>query len=126
MSNLTALETCDCPRDCNSNQYSYSISSTKLDPDVMCKQFKTFFSDPRHVGPPKLMRNFENVLLDLEAGSDDVCRRTLEKVAFVYFQLAGQTVMQFKKELRVTLADQISNFGERKCSELRILVKMVS
>ncbi len=112
MSDLLALNTCDCPEDCDSNRYSYSVSSTVLDENEICAEKEHLFSDPKHVGLPYLMRQFEKTVKGLEINEIDVCRRFIKKVAFVQFQLASQTATQLKRELRVSLADQIANFGK--------------
>ncbi len=118
MSEAEALENCECPADCNSNRYSYSVSSTVLDPDVICKHQEEYFSAPEYVGVPMLMRNFETMAKGTDMGTDQVCRRMVGRVAFVDFQLAGQIAMQFKNKLRVSFADQIANFGEGTCKSI--------
>ncbi len=112
MSSPALVDNCQCWGDCESNQYTYSVSTTILEPEIVCKQSERLFSDPEYVGPPMLMRNFETMVSDVAMGNYEVCRRSIGSIAFVRFQLAGQTAMQFKKELRVTFADQISNFGK--------------
>ncbi len=44
MSDTSLLEACDCPYDCDTTRYAYSVSSTALDVDTLCKEHKTLFT----------------------------------------------------------------------------------
>ncbi len=112
MSNLTQTKSCACPGDCVSYRYSISVSSTKVNSDDFCRRHKETFSSPRFVGPPIFMRNFNVFVHDEKSDYFEICKSTLEDVAIVRFQISGQNIVQFKKDLRLTFADQISNFGK--------------
>ena len=44
MSNTSTLESCSCPYDCDTTRYSYSVSSTALDVDSLCKSSLMLFT----------------------------------------------------------------------------------
>ena len=69
MSDYKAVEKCDCPADCNSNQYSYSVSSTILDPGLICKNFKNEFSDFNYTGVSNFMINYETTVRGTAMGN---------------------------------------------------------
>ncbi len=114
MANMTTADNCDCPNDCDTNYYTYSISSTKLDIDKVCRKHSGL-GDEDISGIPRLMRNFEIMVSGVESGDTEICQKSMENFAYVNFQLNGQNTMQFKRELRVTLADQIANIGKKCC-----------
>ncbi len=60
----------------------------------------------------EFMRNYEQYVNDAPNDDEDVCRDNLRRMAYVHFQLAGQTVTQIKRELRVTFTDHVSSFGK--------------
>ncbi len=119
MSDTDATELCDCPNDCDETRYSYSVSSTALDVDRLCRESEKLYTgdvtglDPN---PQPFMGNYEQLVNDRLNGRDDNCKRNLRSMAFVQFQLVSQTVTQIKREERVTLSDHVSNFGKgQKC-----------
>ncbi len=111
MSNMSLSEDCICPSDCDTNYYTYSISSTKLESESICRKQRNFFGRQELTDLPMFMRNYEALVSAMKAGTYEVCLRSLERMAYVNFQLGGKNVMRFKKELRVTLADQVANLG---------------
>ncbi len=108
----TPVNLCDCPNDCNSNFYAYSMSAMKLDTDAMCHAERLVLTNTSFSGDPNLMRNFEALVLGLKVGQAEICARTLSRLALIEFQLTGDNIVQFKRELRVTLADQIASLGK--------------
>ncbi len=116
MANVSATSRCDCPSDCESTFYSYSMSSRKVEPDAICNHARDVYGSYWYSDYPLLMRNFETMVSGAQMGNQDLCKKAMESIAFVHFQLSGEIIMQFKKELRVTLADQIANLGKYKVS----------
>ena len=112
MSDPAVLGTCDCPNDCESIRYTYSVSSIPLDAEAVCRENVDLFGAAELAGLPTLMRNFERDTGNLDVSMNAVCLRKVGELAFVKLQLAEETATKYKKELRVTLSDQISNFGQ--------------
>ena len=62
MSDSSDGKSCNCPRDCISNHYSISVTSTKLNYDDLCSRYRRTFSSPDYVGPSVFIRNFNDFL----------------------------------------------------------------
>ena len=56
------------------------------------------------------MRNYKKTTKD-DVPDELVCNRTIQNIAVVKFQLAGQVATQITRDIRVTLADYVSTFG---------------
>lgn len=70
------------------------------------------FFGPKVSGYPMFMRHYDHLVhRDEHTSHHDICLEILGELAFVEFQLASPKVLQFRTELRVTLADQIANLG---------------
>ncbi len=114
MSHLPVVDHCTCPNDCDGNSYAYSMSLKKLDSDAMCRssfRLRSYLSSPEVSGYPKFMQNFDNMTRDYVYDLYGLCTKTLDELAFVQIQFASSNVLQFRTELRVTLADQVANLG---------------
>ena len=109
-----AATKCECLYDCDTTRYAYSVSSTKLDIEEMCKkgsESQVIYGGTRFSLPLSFMRFYEQWVEGKGAGETDICKRNLPNVAIVQFQLASQIVTQIKRDMRVTFADTVSNFG---------------
>ena len=105
-------------------RYSYSVSSTVLDIDSVCKKnsddqepfysnWYNDFSDEIKAQPPVFMRRYQQVRHNADIGKDVICKNNMKTgIAVVKFQLATQTVTQIEKKLRYSSADYISNLGK--------------
>ena len=107
---------CDtCLYDCDSTRFGYSVSSTKLDVDKICDSKAAgfgFYSDQAYSPPKMFMRSYQQVVDDVATNMEDICRENMKGVAVAQFQLSGQIVTQIKRDIRVTAADTLSNYGE--------------
>ena len=128
MENITLMKNCHCPFDCVLSQYSYSISSTVLDVESFCEDFKetkgmensisrilggdfgTTFEIPV-IYPPKFINRFEQIMYDKDIKNDAMCKERLKEMGIVRFQLATEIATRIKKTQRVTFTDQLSNIG---------------
>ncbi len=112
MSSASVADLCDCPNDCNSNYYTYSMSAIKLDTEAVCHKEEEALSENVSLSNyPNFMRSFESLVFKVDTGKPEICARTLKNMVFLEFQLAGENIVQFKRDLRVTFADQIANLG---------------
>ena len=61
---------------------------------------------------PWMLRNFENVVLGRRLpGDSEACSRLLGDLVHLRFRLAGDSVSEVRRDLRVTLADQLASLG---------------
>lgn len=113
MADTEKARNCDCPLDCDSIRYAYSVSSTMLDKDKICKDSsKSTFSDASTALPTMLERIFNQLVDGADIEMEQICRENLDKIAMVQFQLTSKQVTRIKRDRRVTLADMISTFGK--------------
>ncbi len=57
------------------------------------------------------MRNFEKEVSRKDTNDLDLCIERMQRMAYIRFQLSGENIMQFKRNLRVTFADQVASLG---------------
>ena len=121
MSDSNSTIDCNCPFDCATTRYAYSVSSTAFDPIVLCnpnnkdslaQALNQYLGKNDMAYPPKFIRRFEQVVYDRDIGEDKICQENLKGMAIVKFQLASQIITRIKKTQRVTFADQLSNIGK--------------
>jgi hypothetical protein len=116
MGNTETVEKCDCPYDCATTRYSYSVSSTALDVEAMCNR-DSFYQDELSgyltSFPPMFIRRYEQVVRGYDIGEEAICKKNLKGIAIVKFQLANQIITRIRKTERVTFSDQLSNIGNK-------------
>ena len=109
-------------------RYSYSVSSTAFDSDVLCNkknrdnQLAQAFTDylgldevrHGHAHPPLFIRRFEQVVYGKDIGDESICRENLKGLAIVKFQLASEIISRITKTKRVSFSDHLSNIGKKK------------
>ena len=120
MSNTELIKQCNCPYDCDATRYTYSVSSTKLDFQKLCQrdmEFEKILGETTFGLPNSFIRNFEKFYDGTDINEPDICEAALQNIAIAQFQLTSQIVTQIKRDIRVTFADYISNFG-KELSEL--------
>ena len=108
------IETLRCSRASSFHRYSYSISATQMDPKKICSPNTVavkFLTNPFINLPSRFIRNVEHATQGLDIGEEAICRRQLTTIAHAKFILASQIVTQTKRDVRVSFADTLSNFG---------------
>ena len=115
MENNTVV--CDCPMDCDSVQYSYSIVSTPMTGEKECptngkdSDFEEFYKKPF---PPKfVLRAREFMKKSNSSRVVDHCRQLLRYRAKVTFRLATDTVSVTVRSRRLSFFDKLSGFGKQ-------------
>ena len=102
-------------------RYSYSMSSTAFDIDVLCNKnnedplaesFSSSLGKNPNAYPPKFIRRFEQVVYGKEINDHDICKENLKGMAIVKIQLASQIITRIKKTKRVSISDHVSNIGK--------------
>ena len=109
--------TCDCPMECNTISYSFSVVSTPLAPEEICP-------DPSEAPEDFLMKQYyENkfptqfvrrlMKLKDNVTFDDVkdCKKNLDYRAEVKFKLVTDTMAVTIISMRLSFFDKMSAFG---------------
>ncbi len=117
VTNPLVQEACECPRDCNSITYSYSVVSTPIDSHdaQMCfslssarwmsnKLFVEDFFDP-------LKKRHGLQMPWIQQDPTGSCQVIMSQVAVVQLQLASDSVTEVSRRKRVTFTDQLANLG---------------
>ena len=118
MQNFSIERGCDCPWECNSVSYSFSLVSTPFNLDDMCPGnniatdflMKEFYE---HKFPSKFMRNliqYENN--NISSSDGEYCKAYLQYRAEVVFRLATETVAVTVTSRRLSFFDKLSTFGK--------------
>ena len=113
----------NCPNDCTTTQYHFSVSSTPFHAKKICNvnhkdqnsleyALKKYLGENADTMPPKFIRRFEQLAFDKEIGDEVICRRNMKNVAIVKFQLMSPLITRIKKTQRVSFTDLVSNFGK--------------
>ena len=116
MKNISIEKTCNCPIECSSIGYSFSIVSTPFDSEGMC---------PRNVGseeflmkqfyenqfPTKYVRKLIEFKKNVSSDEDENCKNNIQYRAEVIFRLATNTMSVTVMSKRLSFFDQLSTFG---------------
>ena len=120
MKNTPTDLTCDCPMECNTISYSFSVVVTPFDPEEMCPRYNDFddfmmkpFYDRNRIFSPK----FEKKLLKIKNNvsmTDEVddCKENLPYRAVVDFKLVTDTMSVTVMSRRLSFFDKMSAFGK--------------
>ena len=117
---FTNLETtCDCPLECNSITYSFSVVSSPLDPKELCppegdgwESSKSFLMEPFYKNPPKFLRKLMKIKSNVSEDAMDYCKRSIKYRAVVIFRLATDSMSVTVMSQRLTFFDKMSAFGK--------------
>ena len=121
MDNDTELEKCNCPMECNSISYSFSIVSSPFDPQKMCPSSKSIKDDDlmkefyKNRFPQNFIRRL-NAFLGKDVSSQEhyYCKRNIEYRAEVTFRLASNSIPVTVISRRLSFFDKMSAFGKSK------------
>ena len=114
MKNVSIEDSCDCPMECNSISYSFSVTSTKFDESEMCGKRNNFMDGfNEHKFPPQYIRELKFLKkLTLYPSSEYYCRKTLNYRAEVIFRLATDSMPVTVMSSRLSFFDKMSDFGK--------------
>ena len=130
MQNVTIELDCDCPLECDSISYSFSLVSTPFDAKEKCPMklgsrdfaMKEFYEN---VYPPQFVRKLMRMMNDKKMtimmknnNSTSVqeghfCKRNIQYRAEVIFRLATNTLSVTVMSRRLSFFDKLSSFGKR-------------
>ncbi len=118
MKNFTSVNDCDCPLDCDSITYSYSLVSSRLKENELCanklKAPTPLMTDFYHKPFPKLfIRQLRKYAKNISADPYEICSKYLQYRAAVTFQLATNDVSVTITSRRLSFFDKLSGFGKK-------------
>lgn len=118
---------CDCPHDCSSVWYTYALTSTPLNGDILCDRPNL---EPTDAYMAKYLRRAPFVLTEggrkaTRQARDQACREYVSDMVVVEVQYSAETCTKIRRSVRVTFADRISSLGNKfnaqKCTNPLIL-----
>ena len=122
MQNITIADKCDCPMECNSITYSFSLISTPFDALKMCPTtirdddlIKPFY-DNRF--PHQFIRRILDFKDNVSSQEQDYCKRNIQYRAEIVFRLATNTMPVTVISRRLSFFDKMSAFGE--CQNMQL------
>ena len=120
MKNTTESSKCNCPLDCATTRYAYSIDTTPLNPALICsnKNVEKFLASGITGDPPKFIRHYEKILYGKDTKPELICIQRISNMAVAKFQIVDKIITRIKKTRRMTFADFLSNIGRFIISDL--------
>ena len=117
MKNTPSEWTCDCPMECNTISYSFSVVMTSLDPEELCpnyNDFDDFLMKPFYDTdlPPQFERKLMFIKENISIDAVDDCKRNLQYRAEVIFKLVTDTLSVTVISRRLSFFDKMSAFGK--------------
>ena len=105
-------ENCDCPVDCVTTNYDYSVSSTLIDAESLCdnNEIEDFWD--QGLFPTKFVGIYEQIVYGKDIGTATKCIENTKKIAIVKFQIASKIITRIKRTQYVTFAGTLSNIGK--------------
>ena len=115
MKNVTLEKNCNCPLDCNSISYSFSLVSSPLIEEEHCANTPSdllteFYEKPF---PKEFIRNVRKFTRNVSANPTEICKKYIKYRAVVIFKLATNDVAVTVTSRRLSFFDKISGFGEK-------------
>ena len=107
-------EQCDCPLDCATTRYDYSLHSTVIDAKKLCKNkvFKDLLASGITGYPPRFIRRYEQITRGKDINDYDACIERTKNMAIVNFEIVDHIITRIKKTKRMTTSDLLSNIGK--------------
>ena len=115
MKNAPSEVTCDCPMECNTLSYSFSVVSTPYNTDEICtvggdESFMWSFYQNKY--PPQHVRTLMKIKSNISDDAMDYCRKNLHYRAEVIFRLATDIMPVTVMSSRLSFFDKMSAFGK--------------
>ena len=132
MENITIEEECDCPMECNSVSYTFSLVSTPFDPEKMCLSddavadflMKEYYE---HKEPPQFVRRLIEFESNVSSRETNYCKKNIHYRAEVEFILATNSMSVKVISRRLSFFDKMSAFGKsHKVYLLTLLIEISS
>ena len=122
MNNVTFEDFCECPNECNSISYSFSVVSDPFDPKEICP--RSFNPKKKNSGdflmkeyyankfPPQFVRRLKEFKSNLSSQDGDYCEKNIQYRAEIVFRLATNSMAVTTLSRRLSFFDQLSAFGK--------------
>jgi len=121
MDNDFLEETCNCPIECNSISYSFTLESSELNPEEVCPDlyrdgfdFDNLLMKPfyQHKSPSQFVRKLMKIQTNVSDEAVDYCKQNLKYRAEVIFRLATNSMSVTVLSSRLSFFDKMSSFGK--------------
>ena len=117
MQNKTVNGECDCPMECNSISYSFTLVSSPFNDKKMCpgtKKNKDFLMREFYENkfPPHFIRRLKQLKDNSSSQEQDYCKKNIQYRAEVIFRLASNSMPVTVISRRLSFFDKMSAFGE--------------
>ena len=124
MDNITIEGSCDCPMECNSISYSFSVVSTPFDPELLCRDdvndynigngksdflMKPFY---KRKAPPQFERRLLKMMNNISEDAMAYCKKNIKYRAEVIFKMATDSMSVTTMSRRLSFFDKMSAFGK--------------
>ena len=119
MNDVSIEEDCECPMECNSISYSFSLVSNPFNPEEMCPNInkkgdyvmKEFYNKKF---PPQFIRRLIQLKNNVSSDAQDYCKNNLQYRAEVTFKMATDSIDVTVMSRRLSFFDMVSAFGKNK------------
>ena len=118
MDNVTIEDNCDCPMECNSISYSFTVVSTPFDAAEMCPSemkkgnfMKEFY---KNKFPSQFIRRLAEFRNNISSDAVEYCKKNLNYRAEIIFKMATDSLSVTVMSRRLTFFDKMSAFGSDK------------
>ena len=126
MNNDAIEDSCDCPIECNSISFSFTLESTKFEQKEACpdiknhigendyfKRFENFPMKPfyKYRSPPLFVRRLMKIKTNVSVTDEADCKKKLKYRAQVIFRLATNSMSVTILSSRLSFFDKMSSFG---------------
>ena len=114
MKNTPSEVSCDCPMECNTLSYSFSVVSTPYNTDEICTVSgdESLLSFYHNKYPPQHVRTLMKIKSNISDDAMDYCRKNLHYRAEVIFRLATDIMPVTVMSSRLSFFDKMSAFGK--------------
>ena len=108
---------CNCPIECESVSYSFTLVSTPFDSKRMCPAgaksteflMKQFYLNKY---PPHFIGRLNEFKDNITSNGDEICMKNIKYRAEITFRLAANTLSVTVMSRRLSLFDKVSAFGK--------------
>ena len=105
--------TCGCPKECNTLSYSFSVTSTPLDPEELCTKDSDskMWQFYQNKFPADFVRTQMKIKYNVSNDATDYCKKNIKYRAEVVFKMATDSMEVTVLSRRLSFFDKMSAFG---------------
>ena len=113
MKNFALEKGCDCPAECDSITYSYSLYSSPFNYDLLCGRSPLMTAFDKEPFPKLFIQKLRMFAKNISSDTTENCKKYLKYRALVTFRLATQDISLTVMSKRLTFFDKLSAFGKK-------------